>query len=104
MECFFNLHISPGGMELFGQFCLALICRPPLQLSTCLSRSCTVITAKWSRETAIRHEQDTITISGYLGLRITPCSWFRTMISLVHVSNGSVGGTVRIQNLYMYMH
>ena len=34
MECFFNLHISPGGMELFGQFCLALICRPPLQLST----------------------------------------------------------------------
>jgi hypothetical protein len=45
--------------------------------------------------------QDTITISGYLGLRISPCSWFRTMISLVHVSNGYVGGTVRIQNLYM---
>ena len=102
MECFFNLHISSAGIELFGQFCLALICRPPLQLSTCLSRSCTVITAKWSRETAIRHEQDTITMYGYLGLRITPCSWFRTMISLVHVSNGSVGGTVSIQNLYMY--
>ena len=89
-------------MELFGQFCLALICRPPLQLSTCRSRSYTVITEKWSRGTAIRHEQDTITIVEYLGLRITPCSWFRTMISLVHVSNGSVGGTVSIQNLYMH--
>ena len=102
MECFFNLHIRPARMELFGQYCVALICRPPLQLSTCLSRPYTAITAKWSRGTAIRYEQDTITMSGYLGLRITPCSWFRTMISLVHVSNGAVGGTVSIPNLYMY--
>jgi hypothetical protein len=102
MECFFNLQIRPARMELFGQFCLALICRPPFQLSTCLSRSCTVIAAKWSRGTVIRHEQDAITISENLGHRITPCSWFRTMLSLVHVSNGSVGGTVSIQNLYMY--